>query len=175
MSAEFMCERLGALLGAYLDGELEEAERALIDEHLEGCAACRETISFFDLVETAAGEDEAVSSEAVGPEVWDGVRERILAECGRIMKRRSVSRRRRGAWAAVTAAAAAAVVMLAVSLPFSGGPTGELVHEPASVPLDEELARPVEVTTGFGYEAVIVCDLDWKVPLVVFMPKEQQD
>ena len=35
------CQESVPLLGPYLDGELEAEDRAWVDEHLGGCAACR--------------------------------------------------------------------------------------------------------------------------------------
>ncbi len=46
-------KHLGDLIGAYLDGELEAAERARADEHLTGCGACRAEMADVALARSA--------------------------------------------------------------------------------------------------------------------------
>ena len=43
------CEKMIALLDAYLDGELNDAPRAEVSQHLETCDACREELREIEL------------------------------------------------------------------------------------------------------------------------------
>jgi len=42
------CRDLEVLLSAYADGELSRTQREFIEEHLSGCAGCRETLAEFE-------------------------------------------------------------------------------------------------------------------------------
>jgi len=42
------CKDLEELLSAYADGELSKTQREFIEEHLTGCADCRETLAEFE-------------------------------------------------------------------------------------------------------------------------------
>jgi hypothetical protein len=44
------CHDLEELLSAYADGELSRTQREFIEEHLSGCAGCRETLAQFEAV-----------------------------------------------------------------------------------------------------------------------------
>ncbi len=44
------CRDLEELLSAYADGELSRTQREFIEEHLSGCASCRETLAEFEMV-----------------------------------------------------------------------------------------------------------------------------
>ncbi len=57
------CERFEELLSAYLEGELGPAERAEMDAHRAGCAACAELYAIFlETHEALAGFPEAEPS-----------------------------------------------------------------------------------------------------------------
>lgn len=53
------CERIEQRLSAWIDGELPESERALLDEHLRGCERCRreaDALAEVDRIYAGAGE-----------------------------------------------------------------------------------------------------------------------
>jgi len=50
MSNDFNCEQLEPLLSAYHDGELNDAERALAERHLNACGACQSCLLQIDAV-----------------------------------------------------------------------------------------------------------------------------
>ncbi|MFZ5826892.1 MAG: anti-sigma factor family protein [Bacillota bacterium] len=58
------------LLQLYVENELHPAERAILDEHLKGCAACRRRVGFYkglfwDLGHAPRAEVDAGSPEAL--------------------------------------------------------------------------------------------------------------
>lgn len=90
------CEQWEEQLSALLDGELDEAERRALEEHLSGCAACREYLA--DL--TAIREAMEVVPAPGG--LAESVMARVIPRAGR---RRPASWRRRGLLAACCALA----------------------------------------------------------------------
>ena len=72
-------EHVTGLLGAYLDGELPSGERARVDVHLAGCAACSA-----ELAELRA-LDAGLRGTAVpdpGPHYWSRFAERLETRLG---------------------------------------------------------------------------------------------
>lgn len=104
-----MTDHPGDRLSAYLDGELDDAERARVDGHVSACAACRA-----ELEGERAVRSLLRSLPAVEPP--PGFYDRLLAEgfdapvtpIGR-------SRRRRFGWANVAATAAAWLVFMGIA------------------------------------------------------------
>ena len=50
------CERMETRIMGYVDGRLRESERAEVEKHLAGCAACRLRVSEFRSVKELLGE-----------------------------------------------------------------------------------------------------------------------
>jgi anti-sigma factor RsiW len=94
-----------ALLADYVDGTLDERERAVVDAHLETCAGCREE------VELARGAVTALASLLEVP-VPLGVTGPVLAEAGARSERRRSAAWQRLQWVAGAAAAAALVAVV---------------------------------------------------------------
>lgn len=63
-------------LSEYLDGDLDGADRATLEEHLHGCADCRATIAELRTVVAVASHLE---DQAPPRDLWPGVRDRIRA------------------------------------------------------------------------------------------------
>jgi anti-sigma factor RsiW len=97
------------LLADYVDGTLEDEQRAVVDAHLPGCATCREELELARgaLAALANLEDEPVPFGVTGP---------VLAEAGRRFERRRVVVYERLQWAAGLAAAAALVLVVALNI-----------------------------------------------------------
>jgi hypothetical protein len=97
------------LLADYVDGTLEDEQRAVGDAHLPGCATCREELELARgaLAALANLEDEPVPFGVTGP---------VLAEAGRRFERRRVVVYERLQWAAGLAAAAALVLVVALNI-----------------------------------------------------------
>jgi anti-sigma factor RsiW len=97
------------LLADYIDGALEERERAAVDAHLLGCARCSSEVR-------QAGAARAALSELENVPVPFGVTGPVLAEAGRRFERRRGVAWGRFQWAAGLAAAAAFVVVVALNV-----------------------------------------------------------
>jgi anti-sigma factor RsiW len=97
------------LLADYVDGALDERERAAVDAHLLGCARCSAEVR-------QAGAARAALSQLENVPVPFGVTGPVLAEAGRRFERRPGVTWGRFQWAAGLAAAAALVVVVALNL-----------------------------------------------------------
>ena len=97
------------LLADYVDGALDERERAAVDAHLLGCARCSVELR-------QAGAARAALSELESVPVPFGVTGPVLAEAGRRFERRPGVVWGRFQWAAGLAAAAALVLVVALNL-----------------------------------------------------------
>jgi anti-sigma-K factor RskA len=130
------CRELRLLLGVYVVGAIDPAERALVDEHLGTCAACRDELAGLAglpaLLSHVPAEDVARMESGVvtlpehqepSPEMLNGLLTRVAA------KRRT--RMWRGV-AAVAAAAAVAAGGTAVALNLSGSGTHGTTWDAAS-------------------------------------------
>ncbi len=97
------------LLAGYVDGTLEDPERAVVDAHLRTCETCREEL------ELARASVAALASLEEVP-VPFGVTGPVLAEAGKRFERRRAAAWGRIQWAAGAAAAAALVLVFALNL-----------------------------------------------------------
>jgi Putative zinc-finger len=97
------------LLADYVDGTLDERERAAVGAHLLGCARCGAEVRQAAAARTALSElqDVPVPFGVTGP---------VLAEAGRRFERRPGVVWGRFQWAAGLAAAAALVVVVALNV-----------------------------------------------------------
>jgi anti-sigma factor RsiW len=73
------CNRAATLLEAYLDKELDRAEARELEDHVDGCANCRATLTRLDALRVALRD--RVSGRIVAPEA---LRERIVAAAGSV-------------------------------------------------------------------------------------------
>jgi predicted anti-sigma-YlaC factor YlaD len=138
------CRQMRQLLGVYVVGAIEPAERALVDEHLAGCASCRDELAGLAGlpamlgrvpgadVARLAGDMTALPPVAEpSPELLDS-----------LLRRVSTSRRTR-MWRGLVAVAAAAVIA-------AGAATGIMhVTGPGAPPV------AVDVATGANAPAHI--------------------
>jgi len=119
------CREIRQLLGVYVVGAIDPAERALVDEHLGTCAACRDELAGLAglpaMLSRVPAEDVARMAGAVVslPEHQDPSPEMLNALLGKVAARRR-TRMWRGA-AAVAAAAVVAAGGTAVALNLTGG------------------------------------------------------
>jgi anti-sigma factor RsiW len=98
------CEQCSELLGEAVDGALDAASRAQVDEHCRGCAACGELLNDLRNIREAAA---SLERRAPSPEVWRAIQSRI-----RPSARSSLIR---------LAAAAAIVLMAGTAAWFAAG------------------------------------------------------
>ena len=101
------------LLADYVDGTLDDAQRAVVEAHLPGCGSCRQEIALAREAVAALGaiEDEPVPFGVTGP---------VLSEAGRRFERRRAVVWERLQWAAGVAAAAALVLVVALNVGTDG-------------------------------------------------------
>ncbi len=108
------------LLVAHARGELEGVERAQVEAHLEGCAACRDSLAAFSGLMETLGR----SAPPAPPIHWGAYR----AELREKLERRAA--RPSGAWSAVwrpaPALVAAGLLIALVYLGLPGGARGPL-------------------------------------------------
>lgn len=114
------CQEYEALISAFLDGELSEAERREIAEHLASCPACRQYFDGLAAMHDAFGQvEEAPVPEGFSARVMARVREMPQEEKTKIIPLPSWKR-----WAALAACCAAAVLGLWSFQSRSGGMAG---------------------------------------------------
>ncbi len=65
------------LLSSYLDEELDPVTRRRVDDHLAGCAACREVLADLEQIVVAAPHYRGV---APGRDLWSGIADAIEAD-----------------------------------------------------------------------------------------------
>ena len=70
-------------LSEYVDGDLDAAERAALDVHLQVCAACARTVAELRAVLERAGELEAPTPPA---DLWPGIAARIAPRRSRVLE-----------------------------------------------------------------------------------------
>jgi anti-sigma factor RsiW len=103
-----MTEHQTELLGAYVLGVLEPAERDTVQNHLDGCEHCRVEVDDLREMETALGELPPEALIEGPPENGELLLQRTLREVRTVHDRDH--RRRRAVWAAAATVAALAVL-----------------------------------------------------------------
>ncbi|GAA4609573.1 zf-HC2 domain-containing protein [Actinoallomurus liliacearum] len=129
MTTSARCADLRALLGVYVLGAIDPAERALVDEHLEQCRRCRDELVGLAGLPALLGrvtEEQIAEVDAPPPELLESVLDRAAAE------HRARSHRNRR-WLAVAAAVALVTGGAGVAAGFGLG-AGRPVAGPAATP-----------------------------------------
>ena len=125
------------LLGPYVMGALGAQEERIVEEHLDGCAGCREEAQDLRLVHERL-TDLAYATETPPP----GLKDRVVAGMPHGMPYRE-PQRRVPPWAAV---AAALCVLALLGVVFASGVSGLFAPETATT------LRPTELAPGAGGE-----------------------
>jgi anti-sigma factor RsiW len=140
-----MTQHLDLELSAYLDGDLDQAARAAVEQHLAACAACRETLEGLRRVMRRAG---SLDDRPPTADLWAGIAERIgepsVADVVPL-----ASRRRRFAFSVPQLAAAAVALML-----VSSGVTAALLLRPPDAQVASDTATVVQAVAYPGEDAV---------------------
>jgi Putative zinc-finger len=122
------CRELRQLLGVYVVGAIDPAERSLVDEHLGTCAACRDELAGLAglpamLSRVPADDVARLGAPVISlPEPQEPSPELLAALLRRVEDKRR-TRRWRGV-ASVAAAAAIAAGGTAVAINLTGSPAG---------------------------------------------------
>lgn len=125
------------LLGPYVMGALGAQEERIVEEHLDGCAGCREEAQDLRLVHERL-TDLAYATETPPP----GLKDRVVAGMPHGIPYRE-PRRRVPLW---TAVAAALCVLALLGVVFASGVSGLFAPETATT------LRPTELAPGAGGE-----------------------
>lgn len=110
------CERVEALLGAYVDGELNRAQTAAVEAHLGGCPACARRLA--ELKELSALVADATAGEPLPPTLHASVMRVVSSERPAQVRTRRAPRWRR--WSTVLACCICLVVVV-LALIAGGG------------------------------------------------------
>jgi anti-sigma factor RsiW len=112
------CQDCEELLHPYLDGEMDAAQRAAVDEHLKGCSDCRQALEHLQMLRRALQLPELRYTAS------DTLRHRIQTKL-----READARERRPAWPRWGAAMAASVLAVALLwnfVPHGGAPAPDV-------------------------------------------------
>ena len=75
------CEDILVLLMGYVDGELEDADRARVEEHLKVCPACARELEGYRRLDRTL---DAMSFVEPGDIVWENFRKRLTCRTERV-------------------------------------------------------------------------------------------
>jgi predicted anti-sigma-YlaC factor YlaD len=146
-------------LSDYLDGELNAAERAELEEHLSGCAECSAVLEQLrQVVARAQGlEDRAPDSD-----VWSGVAERIRAAASvsdldehRRHKQERFSQRRFSVSLPQLVAASVALMVLSAGSSWMISKSGSLAGE-GTMPAAANGTTMVAAELATSYDAAVL-------------------
>ena len=144
MTSGTECSRLRILLGVYVLGAIEPAERAMVDAHLGVCGRCRDELASLAGLPAMLGrvtEDQLEQLGSPPEELLDSILTKAAEESrGRQRKNRL--------W--LVAAAAALVVVTGVGVRAVNGTDGGTIAKPLPSPTAQPTATPSAVTTVEG-------------------------
>ncbi len=146
------CRDMRMLLGVYVVGAIDPAERALVDEHLSECAACRDELAgLAGLPAMLSRVPEADIARLAGNVVSLPDQAEPSPELLNSLLRHVAARRRARMWRGIAAAAAAAVIAVGGTATVMEL-TGHGSHQPA-----------VDVATGVSVGAQITARVDYSM------------
>jgi hypothetical protein len=139
------CQDYEALIGDYVDGDMDEAERASFESHLSTCASCQAVVADFSVIRSAS-----LSLEPQVPpgQLWHRISTAIEAEPKPFFGVGGA----RGGWETAWRAFApvAAMTILVASLTWTAG---QLVRVPGERPAPGMAATPEPVSILAEYQA----------------------
>jgi anti-sigma factor RsiW len=68
---ELRCVEFVDEISAYIDGEVDAAERTRIERHLEGCLGCRAAVDQFQTIKRVAGRISPADVASIDPLIRD--------------------------------------------------------------------------------------------------------
>lgn len=143
------CSDIRQLLGVYVVGAIDTADRAAVDSHLMHCTDCREELAGLAPLPALLGRVPLADARRLA--LGDHLPEEPPAELLESLLRQVSARRRARRWRMVTAAAAAAII--AVGGGIAGGTLisnvqGSGASHPPVATRESELARGSNPATG---------------------------
>ncbi len=106
------CREIRHLLGVYVVGAIDPADRAVVDRHLDWCASCREELAGLAALPALLGRVPLADAERLTLAAdWQADDELPSAQLLPSLLRRAAARRKVSRWRGITAAAAAAIVL----------------------------------------------------------------
>ncbi len=162
------CDTSSATIERYLDEELEPAERAQVERHLEACPACRLRLEASNLsadllrghLEQAADQADFTGFEQRVMQAVEGQAKPPLTERIGLWFRESLEHHR-AAWVASVAGAAAVALVLALVLPWTS-PTPQAPGAPVAPGATPGAgARPDAPRTAQVDNEVIIDELEY--------------
>jgi len=138
------CREMRQLLGVYVVGAIDPAERAMVDEHLGQCAACRDEIAGLAglpamLSRVPAADVEQLSLAPGGlPEMAEPSADMLNS-----LLRRVTARRRSRMWRGAVAIAASAVLAAGAATAVT-----QLTTRQPAIHLASDVARGINARTG---------------------------
>jgi hypothetical protein len=153
---DYAREERAALIGDYVDGTMDEAQRASLESHLSACASCRAMASDFSVIRAATLTLEA---QVPPPHVWRKLSASIEAEPKPLLGLG-------GAYWWRALAPVAAMVVLVVALSWTAGRLTPVANErlarvspgaasePATIAAEYRLAEQDLTNTIVGLERI---------------------
>jgi anti-sigma-K factor RskA len=137
------CREIRYLLGVYVVGAIDPAERSVVDKHLASCQACRDELAGLAGLPAMLSRVPATDVERLGMD--PGALDDELPPAGDLLNsllRRVSARRRSRLWrGAITVAAAAAVAA-------AGATAAVELARPAAQPAHTDVASAMSPSTG---------------------------
>jgi anti-sigma factor RsiW len=165
MTESTECTRLRKLLGVYVLGAIEPAERAMVDAHLNACPTCRDELASLAGLPALLSRVTEEQIEQLAPPPRD-LFDSIVAHATREDR---VRRRRNGLL--MTVAAAALVVVTGVSVGAIGrtddGPSVGTSKSPAPIAAGKTVSGS-DATTGMRAQVTLV-PKKWGTAVVVHL------
>ncbi len=137
------CRNIRQLLGVYVVGAIDPAERTLVDDHLGTCPDCREELAGLAGLPALLGRvpvhdaERLILHSAEVKDLEEPPAELLSSLLGRVAERRAVRR-----WRGLAAAAAAVVIAVA------GGAVGARIIGPAGHPAAGQVAVAADVVSA---------------------------
>jgi hypothetical protein len=144
-----MKDHLTDRLSAYLDGDLDGAERGAVEAHLRACPACSQELEQLRRI-VAYAQGVAAADRPPSRDLWTGIRARIEAQPAASAGPRVVAFAPRRVSLSVMQLAAAAVLLMAVSAGTAWFARGGLAPVDGTPRSPRVIEAEIEPTPGGG-------------------------
>jgi hypothetical protein len=157
------CQDYEAVIGDYVDGDMNEAQRASFESHLSTCASCQAVVADFTVIRTAS---QSLEPQLPPAHLWHTISAAIDAEPKPFFGVRGAQGGLETAWRAFAPAAAMAILVSALSwtagqltaVPGRVPPTTDASSEPVSILAEYQRAEQDLTATIEGLERIAATD-----------------